>query len=440
MVMSIATIASGEDLTQARREFAKSVLAREHGKNQEAAQHLETARLAHPTSIILVNRVALILVASDDIKGASTLYRELAAARPDSLRAQFLYADFLRESSHDDDFSLDLAATTLEKALLRFPLDQQVMERLFRIYEQRRQREKSLALYQSYLASPAANPQLAETFARTLFPSDDKQVLADLDRLYKLQMDVTPADPILARAASEHFRKSKRLPDAIRILQQHTTAAPASLELRVRTGILQLANEQAADGEKTLLDVLAIAPENLLAHQSLAKLYTKQNKIDQALIHRADALKIGGGEASDFQKLADEWMNEGENKRARILLEKSCYYYPKDQQLAWQLAVATHRDPETAAKALELFRKAEAMNPEPIKNPDYLSEAAAAFWLAKDTVRAETMLRQAIKLYPATEKKESATAMRRLASWWQEQGKNEQAARALIQRANMLDK
>ena len=158
------------------------------------------------------------------------------------------------------------------------------------------------------------------------------------------------------------------------------------------------------------------------------------------MIHRADALKIGGGEASDFQKLADEWMNEGENKRARILLEKSCYYYPKDQQLAWQLAVATHRDPETAAKALELFRKAEAMNPEPIKNPDYLSEAAAAFWLAKDTVRAETMLRQAIKLYPATEKKESATAMRRLASWWQEQGKNEQAAQALIQRADMLDK
>jgi hypothetical protein len=50
------------------------------------------------------------------------------------------------------------------------------------------------------------------------------------------------------------------------------------------------------------------------------------------------------------------------------------------------------------------------------------------------------MLRQAIKLYPATEKKESATAMRRLASWWKEQGKNEQAARALIQRADMLDK
>lgn len=89
-----------EDTAMARREFAQAVLASMRGDGELQAQHEEAARIAHPTAVLLANRRAQHLLDQGDVKGASTMYRELAAARPDSLRAQLLYADFLRNSAH----------------------------------------------------------------------------------------------------------------------------------------------------------------------------------------------------------------------------------------------------------------------------------------------------------------------------------------------------
>lgn len=442
--ISIAIASSGilcaQDTALARREYAQAVLAGLRGDAEGKARHEEAARIAHPTALLLADRAARRAIKAGDIKTASTLYRTLAQDRQDSLPAQFLYTDFLRSQSAEDDFALRLAVEKLEELRKKQPTHPEILERLLRLYEQQMQREKSEALYQDYLKHAEADPAVAEMFSRILRDQDDAQSQEQLDKMYRQRIEETPGDPNLARAASEHFRKTKRLPEAIALLQKHVKAAPSSLDMRVRLGILLLANKQEAEGEAALLASLAIDPSLYVAHQSLAKLYGQQQKPEQARKHRSEMLKLRGGDASEFLEVSQEYLNAKDAKAARILLEKACFDYPKDVDLLYLRAVATHLDAGESAKAPALFDEAEKLAKAPTRNPLYLRHAAESYWTAKQTEKAESRLRDAIKAYPATQKKESAAAIRLLASWWQQQNKNPDAAKALLQRAEMLEK
>ncbi|MFM2169867.1 MAG: hypothetical protein RI957_96 [Verrucomicrobiota bacterium] len=440
IVMVLSGIVSAQDTAVARREFAQAVLAGLRGDMVGKARHEEAARVAHPQSLLLTDRSARRALEAGDIKTASTLYRTLAQDRSDSLRAQFLYIDFLRSQSKDDDFARKLAVEALEKIAPLHPGHPEVLERLLRCYEQQGQRAKSEALYQQYLKQPDADPAVAEMFARILRDQDDAESQAHLDRMYRQRMEESPEDPILARAASEHFRKTKRIPEAIGLLQEHIKVAPSSLDMRVRLGILQFASQQSAEGEATLLSALAVDPNLYLAHQSLAKFYTQQQKPASARKHRSEMLKLRGGDAAEFREMAEEYLKVPDPKTARILLEKACFEYPGDIELLYLCAVATHLDPDESRRAPALFDEAQKLAKEPVKNPAYLRYAAESYWNAKQTEKAENLLRAAIKAYPAAAKKESAAAIRLLAGWWQQQNKNADAARALLQRADLLEK
>lgn len=431
---------AAQDTALARREFARSVLAGLRGDQEGKVRHEEAARMAHPQAILLADRAAQRAFAAGDIKTASTLYRTLAQDRRDSLHAQFLYIDFLRSQSKEDDFALKLAVEALENLTKSHPAHREVLERLLRSYEQQGLRAKSEALYQEYLKQPAADPAVAEMFTRILRDQDDADSRDHLDRMYRQRMEESPEDPVLARAASEHFRKTKRIPEAILLLQEHIKAAPSSLDMRVRLGVLQLANQQVAEGEATLRAALGIDPSLYVAHQSLAKLYTQQNKPDLARGHRAEMLKLRGGDADEFREVAGEYLKAKDAKAARILLEKACFDHPEDGDMHYLRAMATYLDVAERNKAPALFDEAEKRSKEPTRNPLYLRHAAESYWSVQQCEKAENLLRAAIKAYPASEKKDSAAAMRLLASWWLQQNKNADAAKALLQRADLLEK
>lgn len=442
--MIISLIACGtlaaQDPALARREFAKAVLAGLRGDADGKARHEDAARLAHPQAILLADRAAQRALAGGDIKTASTLYRTLAQDRRDSLHAQFLYIDFLRSQSKEDDFAWKLAVEALESLAQTYPTHRDVLERLLRTYEQQGQRTKSEALYQQYLKQPGADPAVAEMFTRILRDQDDADSRDHLDRMYRERMEQSPGDPALARAASEHFRKTKRLPEAIRLLEIHLKSAPSSLDMRVRLGVLLLANQQEEQGEAALRAALAIDPSLYVAHQSLAKLYTQQKKPDLARGHRAEMLKLRGGDADEFREVAGDYLKANDAKAARILLEKACFDHPGDGDLLYLRAVSTHLDAAERNKAPALFDEAEKRAKLPTKNPVYLRHAAESYWHAKQFEKAENVLRAAIRAYPASEKKESAAAMRLLAGWWLQQNKNGDAAKALLQRAELMEK
>jgi len=430
-------------VAEPKLDFAYGILAAQRGDQVASAALIEKARAADPDSYALVSRVAEQKRGAGDLEGASTLYREFASGHPERLDAQLVYADFLRNASPDDDFAAKMARDTLEGALKRFPGDLSIRSRLFRIYEGLEQRDRSTAIFESLAAPDASGHEtmMALDMARTLFPKDDEASRSRVDELLKSACARTPANPTLARAASEHFRTTGRLPEAVEILTAHVAAAPSSLELRTRLGILQLAAEKPAEGEKTLLEVLAIDPRQALAHQTLAKLYRKQGRVPVALPHAAEALKIRGGDPSEFLELAEEFLAADLPREARLLLEKAVFFNQSDATLAVKLAVAAHRDPETRDRSSLLFRQAENLSGKdgPAGDPVFLQEFAEILLEDGQTSAAEERLRAAIRAFPAEKRKETAAALRRLAGIWQKEKRNAEAADSLLQRADSLD-
>lgn len=426
-----------------RLEFARGLLDQSRAKKDEAAQRFEAARLADPTAMPLVERAARTKLADGNLAGAVTLYRDLANALPERLSAQLLYADFLRDEGGGDGLAERMASEALENALHRFPGSPAILSRLFRSSEARSDRKRSLSLFESLIETPPLDPAamlMAADWARVLFPADDTAARNRLDALFKSSVEAHPRHQELARTASEHFRKTKRLDEAIAILQTHATAAPSDLELRTRLGILQLSANQTAAGEATLKEVIAIDSRRALAHESLAKLYRQQQKPELARPHADAVLKIRGGDPAEFITLADEWIAAGQAKPARILLEKALYDHPTDPVIAAKLAIASRRDPETRGQSSRLFREAEALIPADAKpDPAFLSESAEALIDEKRLPAAEERLRKAIKAFPPDAKKETALTLRRLAGLWESQGKNADAASALRKRADAMD-
>jgi Tfp pilus assembly protein PilF len=429
---------SAEDSGLARREFLRALLADQKENATTYQQHLTRALAADPGSIFLTERLAAEAIRQDDLKSASQLFRELAQRRTDSLTAQFLYTDFLRAHSEGDDYALLLAMRHLESLLPQHPAHPGVTERLLRIYQQLGQTEKSEALFQAYQKHPKADPRLAQSFARLLRDHNDQQSRDQLDAMYRERLALTPQDPQLARDAAEHFRQSSRLADAISALQTHVRAAPSSLDLRVRLGILQLAHQQTAEGEKTLTTALEIDPSLVVAHQTLAKLYQRQQKPELSRKHRSEVLKQRGGDAAEFAQLSQEYLQAGEHRAACSLLEKAVHRYPQDRDLLYLSGIAHARAQSPAPKVLDFFQRAEKISATPAPPPSYQYESALAHWRAGEKATAETRLRDAIKQYPAEAKQETIVALRLLASWWQEQGKHPAAAQALLRRAEML--
>ena len=241
--------------------------------------------------------------------------------------------------------------------------------------------------------------------------------------------------------ASEYFRDTERPDQAIDILKRHIEAAPSSLDLRTRLGILHFTAKRDAEGEAALKEVLAIHPRQALAHQSLAKFYRLRDSPGPARFHAGELLKIRGGSPADFIKLADEWLAADDPRQARILLEKAVFDHPQNFELANQLAIATCRDPATRDLAARLFREAEALRSADRKpEPAFLIESAEALIAQGQSKAAEERLRAAIKSFPPEAKKETAAALRRLALLWETESRNVNAARALRQRADALDR
>jgi Tfp pilus assembly protein PilF len=152
-------------------------------------------------------------------------------------------------------------------------------------------------------------------------------------------------------------------------------------------------------------------------------------------------LKIRGGTPEEFEQLAVELLAAGKNRDARLLLEKAVFNHPENAKLKTQLAVASVRDPESKDSALRLFREAENLMNDPSKmDPKFLLEFSQELVAQGENKAAEERLRNAIKTFPKTASKETAAALRALAGIWNAEGRNADAAKALISRAEVLEK
>lgn len=423
-----------------RLDFALGILAESRGDEAGAARLFETARQADPTALPLVNRAVTAKLKSGDRPGAITLYRELAAARKEGLGIQIAYADFLTEQGRGDSLATKLADETLLAALADNPGHPEIIRRLFQHASAAGNKPRQAELLEMLPADDPSSAILYASLARGLVDSEDEAAREKIDRRFLLATENHAEIPSLARAASDHFQNTGRADQAIDILKRHAAAAPSSLDLRTRLGILCFSKKRNDEGENELKEVLVIHPRHALAHQSLAKFYRLHDQPGPARQHAGELLKIRGASPNEFIALADEWLTAGDPRQARLLLEIAVFSHPKNFELASRLAIATRRDPETRSRASLLFREAEAAQPADAKiSPDFMIESAEVMIAEGQGKAAEERLRNAIRAYPPGAKKETAAALRRLAGLWESENRNIEAAKALRQRADGLD-
>ncbi len=422
-------------------DFSCGVLEEHRGNEERATKFFESAYAADPLAMPLARRMVEIKMEAGDKIAALGIYEKVIAARPEEVGVRIEYGDFLESIGRGDGLADRKREEAYLKVLELMPGQVLPIERLIRFAREKSNDDRARELLEKLEldSQHAVNYYIATT--KSLYDAKDEAAKKRITERYQKAMEEHPEWAGIARSASDYFREAGDMKEAIRMLELHTAAVPSSLDMRIRKGILHFVAGEDEAGVKALKEVLAIHPRKVLAHESLAKHFRKKEQIEEALFHSAELLKIRGGTAEEFEQLATELLAAGKNREARLLLEKAVFNHPENARLMTQLAVAAMRDPESKDSALRLFREAENLMSNPSQmDPNFLLEFSRELVAQGQNKAAEERLKNAIKTFPKTATKETAAALRALAGIWNAEGRNADAARALISRAEALEK
>ncbi len=422
-------------------DFSYGVLEKERGEKDASAAHFQKAYEADPCAMPLVRIIADLQMTKGDRPAALEAYERVVAARPDEHFIALEYGDFLGQVGKGDALATRKREEIYEKVHEAMPGAYIAIERLLRVARERGDDARARELLEMLVTDSETAVRFYLANTKSLYDSRDETAAARIDKRFLEAMDSHPEWSGIARSASDHFRQTNRLDQAISMLRKHLEARPSSLDLKIRLGILLFSDKQDEEAVKILREVLEVHPKKALAQESLAKHFRQNGQLDEARGHAADLLGIRGGTAEEFLELADELTAANDFRAARILLEKAVFRHDDDAKLMMKLAIATSRDPETKDSAARLYREAEAMLANPADmDPAFLLESAKELVTQGQTKAAEKRLQNAIRSFPKEAKKETAAAMRALAGIWIAEGRNTDAASALISRAEALEK
>ena len=422
-------------------DFSYGTLEKIRGNAELADGYFGKAFEADPTAMPLVRMMAEKMLTEGDRAAAFEIYQDVIDARPDEPMLQIEYGDFLGRIGRGDSIAERKQEEAYLKVLEATPGDYLPIERLIRFARDKGKDDSARELLEQL------NPDTPEAIryyvatTKSLYDSRDDEAQARIEKCLTDATEQHPEWASTARSASDHFREMGDLKEAIFILRNHATAAPSSLDLRIRLGILLLSADRDDEGIAILKGVLDVHPGKALAHQSLAKIYRQKDMQKEARGHAAEILKIRSGTPDEFVELADELIADDEFRAARLLLEKAVFDHEDDAKLMMKLAIASSLDPESKDDAARLFREAEAMLANPAEmDPAFLLGSAKELVAQGQIKAAEERLRNAIRNFPKDAKKETAAAMRALADIWISEERNVAAANALISRAEALEK
>lgn len=422
-------------------DFSCGVLERERGDRDAGTACFVKAYDADPLAMPLVRIIAEARMGEGDRAAALETYERVMAARPDEAFIALEYGDFLGRLGKVDTLAQRKREDVYGKALEAMPGAYIALERLIRVAREQGDDDRARKLLEMLAADSEQAVSYFVATTKSLYDSRDEAAAARIDACFSGAMEKHPEWAGIARSASDHFRQTDRFDKAIGILRKHLEARPSSLDLKIRLGILLFSGKQDGEAVKVLREVLDAHPKKALAHESLAKHYRQKGMLDEARGHAAELLGIRGGTTDEFMELADELTAAGDFRAARILLEKAVFRHDDDAKLMMKLAISSSRDPETKDSAARLFREAEAMLENPADmDPAFLLESAKELLAQGQVKAAEERLRNAIRTFPKESKMETAAAMRALADIWISENRNLDAARALISRAEAVEK
>jgi len=112
------------------------------------------------------------------------------------------------------------------------------------------------------------------------------------------------------------------------------------------------------DSEMLWAHTIAVTKDNYFAHASLADLLMRRGRVNEAIEHSAEALRIRPGDADAQNNLGLAMLQTGDTKRAVAHLEKALQIDPghmnAEVNLAWVLATSADDSTRNGARAVQL--------------------------------------------------------------------------------------
>jgi len=158
------------------------------------------------------------------------------------------------------------------------------------------------------------------------------------------------------------------------------------------------------DSEMLWAHTIAVTKDNYFAHASLADLLMRRGRVNEAIEHSAEALRIRPGDADAQNNLGLAMLQTGDTKRAVAQLEKALQIDPghmnAEVNLAWVLATSADDSTRNGARAVQLAEDVARRAGHP--NAIVLRTLAAAYAETGRFSEAVETAQQAIEIAKAT--------------------------------------
>lgn len=353
-------------------------------------------------------------------------------------------------AAHAPDWN-SRAIQTAKLAAKKFPESSQAVHRLVRLYLAAQDRAKAQAVVETALNSKSKDAGFwlsLSTAARNAFPLDDKEtqekhfalVSRPIEKALTLAKD-TPADGAVLAAAADFYARTRHTDLALPLYERAAALRPGDLMARRKLGqCLRMAGRDA-DAVKEFESLVAIDSADTVAHEALVSLYETSDPV-KALQHRAEVLRLEGGDPDDYAAAADELLKTNLPVEALTLLKRGIFYNPKAGQLYALLARTLDARSEFTS-ALKTLEEAETLAAKSQPVPKWLDTGFYLQWAetarrAGKTPDAEARYRQAIEKAPREKPELAAPAYHSLGKLWLSENRNLDAAGELLRTATGL--
>lgn len=394
----------------------------------------------------LTDRMAGLLVNMGKFDEALALREKLATEFPEEPGPLLTVASFLNSHArHAPDWKVK-ALSIVRQAVTRFPESSSAIRYLVRLELEAQNRSGAQEAVEKALRSESTDPgfwlSLATT-ARNAFPFDDPETR---DRHFTIvsgsvekAISLDSADPGVLVSAADFYARARRTDKALPLYEKTASLRPDDLKARQKLGqCLRLAGREE-EAVRIFESLVAIDAGDVVSHEALVSLYETSDPA-KALNHRAEVLRLEGGDPRDYAAAARELLKTNLPGEALTLVRRGIFFNPKSASLVQLQAEALDAKGDSSG-ALDALTEAEILARD--KSPKLLDDAFYYTWAgiarkAGKVEEAEIRYRQSIEKTPRKEPARAAAAYHDLGWLWLTQNKNLDAAGELLRTANNL--
>lgn len=357
-------------------------------------------------------------------------------------------SEFLDQHQKHSPEWKDQSLETARQALKKFPDSASAVNHLVRLYLADQDRKKAQSVVREALKSTSTAPGFwiaLSASVRNAFPLDDAATrdehFALLSQAVERALSLARDDAGIIEAAADIYARARRSDKALPLYERSAALRPGDLEARQKLGqCLRMAGRED-EAIRIFESLTAIDAGDVVSHEALTSLYETSNPA-KALQHRAEVLRLDGGDPRDYASAASELLKTNLPGEALTLLKRGIFFNPQSANLHYLLARSQDAKGDFTA-ALESLAEAETLAK--AKSPGLLDSAFYYSWAgvarkAGKLEEAESRFRQSIEKAPRGKPELAAPAYNDLGWLWLTENKNLEAAGELLKTANDLRK